>query len=151
MDEPYKYCAEAIQEAGEEIQSSPYGLVEDMLEDVLFLGAVGIKIMEAVPSPADWVEEHQNLILGDRDDGYSFVEIVNRVQNLAGAKDWMARFCNAVYPQEDNAKYKLLEFAGELEALSFSRVVQVEFVAHAFLLTEPVWRAQLLINLAAEE
>lgn len=151
MYEPYHYCAEAIQQAYEGIQSASYGVIEEMLEDVLFLGAVALKLENAVPDPARWVEEHQQLILANRDDGHSFTEVSQRAQDLAAAKDWMSRFCDAVYPQEDNPKYKLLEFAGELEALSFSRVVQVEFVAHAFLLTEPVWRAQLLINLAAEE
>lgn len=150
MYEPYHYCAEAIQQAYEGIQNAPYGVIEEMLEDVLFLGAVALKLENAVPDPARWVEEHQQLILANRDEGYSFTEAVERAQDLAAAKDWMSRFCDAVYPQEDNPRVKLLEFAGELEALSFSRAVQVEFVALAFLLTDPAWRAQLLINLAAE-
>lgn len=150
MNQPYNYCAEAIQQAYEGIQSAPYGVIEDMLDDVLFLGAVALKLENAVPYPARWVEEHQQLILANRDDGYSFVEVAERAKDLAAAKDWMSRFCDAVYPQEDNPRVKLLEFAGELEALSFSRAVQVEFVALAFLLTDPAWRAQMLINLAAE-
>lgn len=150
MDNPHNYRTEVIREACEGLESSPYGVIEDILEDVLFLGAVALKLRDAVPDPPDWVQERQELILADRDGGCSFVQVVQRIQNLLAANEWVTRFCDAVYPQENNPREKLLEFAGELEALSFSREVQVEFVAHAFLLTEPAWRAQLLINLAAQ-
>jgi hypothetical protein len=63
----------------------------------------------------------------------------------------VSQFCAAVYPEEDSPKDRLIEFGEALEELSFSRALEVDFVAHAFLLTDPAWRAQMLINLAAEK
>lgn len=151
MYEHYRYHPGAIQRASDGISSSPYGVIEDMLEDVLFLGAVALHLKDAVPYSAGWVADHQDTILADRDNGYSFAEVVPRVQTLAAAKEWMSQFCEAVYPGEANPKDRLLEFGEALEELSFSGEFEVDFVAHAFLLTEPAWRAQMLINLAAVE
>ncbi|MDQ0212536.1 hypothetical protein [Arthrobacter bambusae] len=151
MYEHYRYHSGAIQRASDGISSSPYGVIEDMLEDVLFLGAVALHLKDAVPYSAGWVADHQDTILADRDNGYSFAEVVPRAQTLAAAKEWMSQFCAAVYPEEDNPKDRLLEFGEALEELSFSGAFEVDFVAHAFLLTEPAWRAQMLINLAAVE
>jgi hypothetical protein len=88
MYENYRYHPGAIQRACDGIRSSPYGVIEDMLEDVLFLGAVALNLKDAVPYSAGWVADHQDTILADRDNGYSFAEVVPRVQMLAAAKEW---------------------------------------------------------------
>lgn len=149
----YEYHPGAIARAAEGIDSSPYGVIEDMLEDVLFLGALALRLTN-LAYPAGWVADHQNILLAWRDGGYLFSDVAARTESLAAATIWTSQFCATVYPDEDEeaAKGQLVDFVEELEhiSLSQSKTLDAIFVAHAFLLTDPKWRGQLLKNLAAE-
>jgi hypothetical protein len=154
MYEQYEYHPGAIARAAEGIDSSPYGgVIPDMLEDVLYLGALALRLTNLV-YPAGWVSDHQNILLAWRDDGYLFSDVAARTESLAAATLWTSQFCAAVYPDEDEdaAKGLLVDFIEELEHISLaqSKTVDAIFVAHAFLLTDPKWRGQLLKNLAAQ-
>lgn len=154
MYEKYRYGPAAIQRAADGISSSPYGVIEDMLEDVLFLGAVALRLTTLV-YPAGWVADYQDALLARRDGGHSFSEVVAHAESLAAATVWTSQFCTAVYPDldEDEAKGQLVDYVEELEhiSLSQSKTLDVGFVAHAFLLTDPKWRGQLLKNLSAQD
>jgi hypothetical protein len=153
MYEQHEYHAGAIARAAEGIGSSPYGVIEDMLEDVLYLGALALRLTD-LAYPAGWVADHQNILLAWRDDGYLFSDVAVRAESWAAATTWTSQFCAAVYPDEDEeaAKGQLVDFIEELEHISRSqsKTLDAIFVAHAFLLTDPKWRGQLLKNLAAQ-
>lgn len=153
MYEQYEYKSEAIARAAEGIQSAEYGVIEDMLEDILFLGALALRLSD-LAYPAGWVADHQLVLLGWRDDGYLFSDVANRAGSLAAATTWTSQFCAAVYPDadEETAKVELVDYIGELEQISMSQAETLNaiFVAQAFLLTDPKWRGQMLKNLAAQ-
>jgi hypothetical protein len=154
MYEQFRYGPAAIQRAADGIDSSPYGVIEDILEDVLFLGALALRLTTLV-YPAGWVADYQDDLLARRDGGHSFFEVAAHAESLAAATVWTSQFCAAVYPDvdEDEAKGQLVDYVEELEhiSLSQSKTLDVCFVAHAFLLTDPKWRGQLLKNLAAQD
>lgn len=149
----YEYSPGAIARAADGISGSPYGVIEDMLEDVLFLGAVALRLTD-LPYPAGWVADYQQILLEQRDAGYLFSEVAAQAESLAASITWTSQFCAAVYPDEDEdaAKGNLVDYVEELEQISMSqsKTLDAVFVAHAFLLTDRKWRGQLLKNLAAQ-
>lgn len=140
---PYHYDREAIARSAYAILRAPNVLLEDELEDLLFLAAVALKLEHTVSrriGHIGWVSSHQQLILEWRDNHYSFSEVCSRAGNLALAQTWLEDFLAAVCPGEENPRATTMsEYIVELEELSLSRQsdIPVEFAVQAFLLTEP--------------
>lgn len=141
--DPYHYDREAIARSAYAILRAPNVLLEDELEDLLFLAAVALKLEHTVcrrVGHIGWVSSHQQLILEWRDSHYSFSEVCARAGNLALAQTWLEEFRAGVCPGEENPRAtSMSEYIVELEELSLSRQsdIPVAFAVQAFLLTEP--------------
>jgi hypothetical protein len=141
--DPYHYDRDAIARSAYVILRAPYSLLEDELEDLLFLAAVALKLEHAVSrriGHIGWVTSHQSLILDWRDNEFNFAEVCARATNLALAQVWLDDFLAAVCPGEENPKATTMsEYIVELEELSLSRQrdIPVTFAVQAFLMTEP--------------
>lgn len=141
--DPYHYDREAIARSAYAILRAPDVLLEDELEDLLFLAAAALKLEHIVSRRVGhigWVSSHQQLILEWRDSHYSFSEVCARAGNLALAQTWLEEFMAGVCPGEENPRAtSMSEYIVELEELSLSRQsdIPVAFAVQAFLLTEP--------------
>jgi hypothetical protein len=145
MEHEYRYNREAIARSTFALRRSPHSLLEDELEDLLFLAAVALRLEDAIAHSVSWVCDHQDCILGDRDDGYTFSETANRAVNLVTARTWVDDFLAAICPGDRNPKETMLDYADCLEELSMgTERPPVGFVVHAFVMTPVEDRVTML-------
>jgi len=148
MEHQYRYGREAIARSTYALCRAPYTLLVDELEeldDLLFLAAVAMRLEDTVAHGVMWARDHQDRLLSDRNDGYSFSETVSRAINLITATTWVNDFLTAVCPGDRNPKETMVDYADPLEELSMgSERPPVDFAVHAFLMTSVEDRAAML-------
>ena len=149
VGDPYLFEVAVIRRAAEAVRSAPYGVLEDMLEDQLYLGCVVLHLEDVVRHAVRWVAGRQTLILNYREEGHPFPEVVRLAAGLAHATQWMDVFMASVCVDGRDPKTELVDYAEELEALSMAHGVPVlpDFAAQAFLMTEPAERKSMLARL----
>lgn len=148
MENQYRYEREAIARSTYALCRAPYTLLMDQLEDLedlLFLAAVAMRLEDTATHGVMWTWEHQDLILSDRNDGYSYSETVGRAINLITATTWVNDFLAAVSPGDKNPKETMADYADPLEELSMGpERPPVDFAVQAFLMTPVAGRATML-------
>jgi hypothetical protein len=148
MERQYRYKREEIARSTYALCRAPYTLLVDELEDLedlLFLAAVAMRLEDTVTHGVMWARDHQDRILSDRNDGYSFSETVSRAINLITATTWVNDFLAAVCPGDRNPKETMIDYADPLEELSMgAERPPVDFAVQAFLMTPVADRATML-------
>jgi hypothetical protein len=148
MEHQYRYEREEIARSTYALYRAPYTLLVDELEDLadlLFLAAVAMRLEDTATHGVMWAWTHQDRLLSDRDDGYSYSETVSRAINLITATTWVNDFLAAVCPGDGNPKETLADYADPLEELSMGPArPPVDFAVHAFLMTPVEGRTTML-------
>lgn len=144
------YTVDEIEFAAAAILDAPGGILEDVLVNELYLGAVAACLMgHYLPEASHWTEANQDAVLlakarGDR----TFPEVIEYVAGDMLRTSWLDRFFFGVSPNDPDPKTTYLAHIEALEELAMSAIVDVRFAVQTFRDTLPKKRPKLLDGLA---
>lgn len=149
MNMPRSYTEAEVAQAASAVGGCPGGTDEDMLIDVLFLGAVASFLEQKfVRDSSRWTADNQETLLSLRAMGKSFDQVIEHLAEPMMSATWLSRFFHGAHPDLQDPKNALIELMGSLEELSMTATVDCCFVVLAYRETPPNRRARLLTALA---
>jgi hypothetical protein len=149
VNRPEIYTEAEVAQAAAAIGGCLGGTDEDMLIDVLFLGALASFLdLKYVAASSRWTTDNQEILLALRSEGSTFDQIIEHVALPMLRATWLTRFFHGAHPGLHDPKNALIELMGSLEELSMTATVDCCFAVLAYRETPLNRRAKLLAALA---